>query len=417
MEKQIILEEIKRISEIMNVKIKMNLFEQPQELSKFLEGGTKVGARSMDEFIDKLSTSGLRQADLIANSFKELITKDVLSQTEREFASNVIRDVFPELIETNIIDFLDKLPKDGSDKLLKFFKSNKTLQQKVVGLQKLGYKNANELTAQVWTDVLTDRPIVIIIPTPTPHVNPTPGVLSDEELLESFLNSTDEEVIQQVEANLEDTILKLVSEKKINLGGVNSSDVAEEISKSIDYQGKADIAQIKRVFDRLTPSQQINKANKAIELLQAALDKKGKSGVSRWIGKKWKGIDKSNPTKFVTTFLKFYGWCMIIMAIYGVYDLLYDKSIDWTNWREVIKGKLLGILKGPFGIIEAIIGSDDNPTPTPSGQYTDTLDSFKQFLRDKNNQNADSATYDSTTGIYYVNGVDYEFDSATKTFK
>jgi len=105
------------------------------------------------------------------------------------------------------------------------------------------------------------------------------------------------------------------------------------------------------------------------------------------------------------------------MAIYGVYDLLYDKSIDWTNWREVIKGKLLGILKGPFGIIEAIIGSDDNPTPTPSGQYTDTLDSFKQFLRDKNNQNADSATYDSTTGIYYVNGVDYEFDSATKTFK
>lgn len=363
MEKQIIFEEIKRISEIMNIKTNIVLFEQEQELIKFLDGGSKVGAKSMDDFINKLANSGVKEADLIANSFKDLITKDILSQTEREFASNVIRDVFPKLIETNIIDVLDKLPKDGSDKLIKFFKSNKTLQEKVVGLKKLGYKNANELTAQVWTDVINDRPIVIDIPTPEPHVNPTPGVLSDEELLESFLNSTDEEVIQQVEANLEDTILKLVSEKKINLGGVSSSDVADEISKSIDYQGKSDIAQIKRVFDRLTPSQQINKANRAIEALQAALDKKGKTGVSRWIGEKWKGIDKSNPTKFVTTFLKLYKWCMIIMAIYGVYDLLYDKSIDWTNWREKGLSKLKGILKGPFGIIEVIIGSDDNPTP------------------------------------------------------
>ena len=243
---------------------------------------------------------------------------------------------------------------------------------------------------QVWADEMNKikRPIVI----PNPHVNPTPSVLSDEQLLESFLNSTDEEVIQQVEANLEDTILKLVSEKKINLGGVNSSDVAEEISKSIDYTGKVDMAQIKRVFDKLTPSQQINKANKAIEALQAALDNKGKTGASRWIGKKWKGIDKSNPTKFAATFLKFYKWCMIFMAIYGVYDLLYDKSIDWTNWREKGLSKIKGILKGPFGIIETIIGGDDNPTP--GGQYSDTLDSFKQFLRDKNNQNADSATYD-----------------------
>jgi hypothetical protein len=77
---------------------------------------------------------------------------------------------------------------------------------------------------------------------------------------------------------------------------------------------------------------------------------------------------------------------------------------------------VVNILKGPFGIIETIIGGGGE-TPTPNGEYSDTLDSFKQFLRDKNNQNADSATYDSNTGIYYVNGVDYEFDSTTKTFK
>ena len=413
MEKKIILEEIYRISELMSINPKINLFEQNQELVKFLENGTKVGVRSMDEFIDKLSQSGIKQADLIANSFKDLITKEILSQSEKEFASQVLRDVFPYIPrEINVL--LNNLEPKKLNNVKKFFSDPKiSVDKKIEKLKKWGYEEANPLMVQVWTDEMNNMKRNIVIP--TPDVNPTPSVLSDEQLLESFLNSTDEEVIQQVEDNLEDTILKLVSEKKINLGGVNSSDVAEEISKSIDYTGKADIAQIKRVFDKLTPSQQINKANKAIEALQAALDKKGKNGASRWIGQKWKGIDKSDPTKFFMTFVKFYKWCMIIMAIYGVYGLFYDKSIDWADWRGVIKGKLLGILKGPYGIIETIIGGDDNPTP--GGQYTDTLDSFKQFLRDKNNQNADSATYDSNTGIYYINGVDYEFDSATKTFK
>lgn len=354
MERQIIFEEIKRISEIMNIKTKLNLFEQEQEIVKFLEGGSKVGAKSMDDFIGKLANSGIKEADLIANSFKELITKNILSQSEREFASNVIRDIFPKLIETNIINVLDKLPKDGSDKLIKFFKSNKTLQDKVVGLKKLGYKNANELTAQVWTDVINDRPIVINPPKPEPHIDsnltPNTNILSDEELLEKFLNSTDDVITQQVESNIENKILKLVSERKIKLGGLNASDVAEEISKSIDYQGKSDISQIERVFNKLTPSQQINKANMAIQSLQSALDKRGKSGASRWIDNKWKQIRKSDPETFVKTFIKFYKWCMIIISIYEIYTL-FDKDTNWTD-KEMWKQKLLTVLKGPLNIID-----------------------------------------------------------------
>jgi hypothetical protein len=418
MEKQIILEEIKRISEIMNIKTKINLIEQEQELVKFLDGGSKVGAKSMDDFINKLANSGVKEADLIANSFKDLITKDILSQTEREFASNVIRDVFPKLIETNIIDFLDKLPKDGSDKLIKFFKSSKTLQEKVVGLKKLGYKNANELTAQVWTDVVNDRPIVIHIPTPTPHVEPHVTPIIDKSFDELFDNLINVTTAEEGAGYIKNFIQNEVDKGNLTLTKTTIDEVVNDIIKSLNSKMQLLTLDIERMFEGKPIAEQRQVANTIIKKLESSIpdEIKSKPWFTEWYSKWGNKVRVVGKTKapYIAAAKQF---AMFLGGLYIVgfaSTLMYEFQKDDDGDTAMVK------LKKSFKWMNTLFHyamDDEGSTPTPSGQYTDTLDSFKQFLRDKNNQNADSATYDSNTGIYYVNGVDYEFDSTTKTFK
>ena len=52
-----------------------------------------------------------------------------------------------------------------------------------------------------------------------------------------------------------------------------------------------------------------------------------------------------------------------------------------------------------------------------TGEFTNDIEGFKNFLLSKGIP-SEGATYKETTGIYYTeNGIDYEYDSQTKTFK
>lgn len=91
---------------------------------------------------------------IVVEDFKKLLKKPNKSSSELKFLSGIIIDVFPKLINDNVIEFIDSLSNDKKLIITKIFKSKKiTLTQKVDYLKSIGFKNANELTAQVWTDV------------------------------------------------------------------------------------------------------------------------------------------------------------------------------------------------------------------------------------------------------------------------
>jgi hypothetical protein len=70
-----------------------------------------------------------------------------------------------------------------------------------------------------------------------------------------------------------------------------------------------------------------------------------------------------------------------------------------------------------FYTVDSDLKSDLKIAKNYSSIYLDNLESFKQYLRDKNYTNYNLATYNTSTGIYYINGVDYEYDNTLKTFK
>ena len=61
-------------------------------------------------------------------------------------------------------------------------------------------------------------------------------------------------------------------------------------------------------------------------------------------------------------------------------------------------------------------------SPVPKGnvntnEFTNDIEGFKNFLLNQGIP-SEGATYKETTGIYYTeNGIDFEYDSQTKTFK
>lgn len=413
MEKQIILEEIKRISEIMNVKIKMNLFEQPQELSKFLEGGTKVGTRSMDEFIDKLSTSGLRQADLIANSFKELITKDVLSQTEKEFASQVIRDVFP-YIGNEIESLLQNLKPGKLESVKKYFNDPKiSVDKKIEKLKKWGYENANPLMVQVWTDEMNKMKREIVIP--NPHVEPTPIDNSFDKLFDNLLNVNSAE---ESGSYIKNFIENEVNKGNLRVNNATIDEVVNDIIKSLNPNLTKLTSDLEKQFAGRTIAEQRLYATKIINNLEKSIPEeiKSKPWFNKWYsswGSKVKTVGKSKIPYISAAieYAKFIGGLYLVGVVTtGMYEFQKDDDGDsfMTKFGKSVKW---------MNTLFHYVMDDDNPTPTPSGQYTDTLDSFKQWLRDNNNPNAEIATHNETTGMYFIGQLPFEFVGEPEYFK
>lgn len=92
-----------------------------------------------------------------------------------------------------------------------------------------------------------------------------------------------------------------------------------------------------------------------------------------------------------------------------------SKFVGFDNLGKLVGG-LINLTSQSTKDFFSGLSNTINKTNNQSG-YTDSLESFKKFLKDKGNKNFNSATYDSTNGIYFINGVDYEFDSTTKTFR
>lgn len=184
MDKKLILEEISRISEIMNIKNKINLFESlglGNEIVKYVE---KDITKSVDDVINILEKSAISNPNLVANAFRDLISKDTISKAEREFAANVFRTIFPSIISKSVYDFINAPQRNplARKKFIKFFLNDeKTLSEKAEKLKKLGYGNATKLTAKIWEDELKKIKPNIVPPKP-PKPEPTPKPIIDFDI-------------------------------------------------------------------------------------------------------------------------------------------------------------------------------------------------------------------------------------------
>lgn len=248
--------------------------------------------------------------------------------------------------------------------------------------------------------------------TATPKPNTVGKALSEtDSIMDNILNNVDNLNVINSKEYFKDFLSKGVKDGSIKLGRVSIDDAAEDLIRTLNPKGLND--KFIKQFQNKTLSQQRLIARKIINDLERSIPENIKkqpwfSRVNQGL-KTFEGGSTLNIVKFAKSVINYY------LAV-GIGTFLVLLNSEQTVNFDLIKKSLFW----PRTFIDKLIEPTQSGTTsgtTSGGSYTDTLESFKQFLRDKNNRNADSATYDSTTGIYYVNGVDYEFDSVTKTFK
>lgn len=142
--RNLISEEVHRIQKLMGVKKPLLI----ENVGKFFE---KMGV-SNEKFIERLEKSGSKYAETIGKQFIEMAKKSILSASERNFLSGIVRKLFPELVEkyvTNIeagvfrnssaqmaqIDRLFKEPRVPTENIRNYIKAETGIGLELEGLQ------------------------------------------------------------------------------------------------------------------------------------------------------------------------------------------------------------------------------------------------------------------------------------------
>lgn len=168
MEKKLILEEISRIYELMDLKIKTSIHEAigigGNEVVKFIE---KELGQSSDDIIKLLERSTISDAALVSKSFEELLTKSTISNVERKFVSDVLRTMFGSVITKRYSDYMNDLSVEARKKIQGLLLDDtKTLEKKAEKLREYYDSNANEITAQIFVDEAKNTKPNIVPPKP-----------------------------------------------------------------------------------------------------------------------------------------------------------------------------------------------------------------------------------------------------------
>jgi len=142
--RKLISEEVHRIQKLMGVKKPLII----ENVGKFFE---KMGV-SNEKFIERLEKSGSKYSETIGKQFIEMAKKSILSASERNFLSGIVRKLFPELVEkyvTNIeagvfrnssaqmaqIDRLFKEPRVPTENIRNYIKAETGIGLELEGLQ------------------------------------------------------------------------------------------------------------------------------------------------------------------------------------------------------------------------------------------------------------------------------------------
>jgi hypothetical protein len=398
------MEIVNRIKLLMEYDMKHTLSENVEIISEIQIPGIGNIARN---YIDDIFKSGKKFKTVIGTEIK---SADELINSLKSMGDDALNSVGKTHIQQTLIKN-PALQLSSKQKLINNMVSNPNVIKKYskdsydIILQK--FKNAG------YPDDVAETIAKKLKPkTATPKPNTVGKALSEtDSIMDNILNNVDNLNVINSKEYFKDFLSKGVKDGSIKLGRVSIDDAAEDLIRTLNPKGLND--KFIKQFQNKTLSQQRLIARKIINDLERSIPENIKkqpwfSRVNQGL-KTFEGGSTLNIVKFAKSVINYY------LAV-GIGTFLVLLNSEQTVNFDLIKKSLFW----PRTFIDKLIEPTQSGTTsgtTSGGSYTDTLESFKQFLRDKNNRNADSATYDSTTGIYYVNGVDYEFDSVTKTFK
>jgi hypothetical protein len=182
--KKVLLEEIKRINELMNFGSKSIIKEDVT--TSFFEKLFRGGEEGVSDVVKTIERSGIKGAEDVASAFRNIVERGINRLTEEEtiFLSNVIRQVYPS-VTNQVKNELEKLliPRIGltgvSSLEDNLFNSTLPIDDLLTKLRTdFGMVNLSKLELRVWLDGIKGvRPSEVRIPS-TVEVKPKPEEIS-----------------------------------------------------------------------------------------------------------------------------------------------------------------------------------------------------------------------------------------------
>lgn len=191
-------EELQRISEIMNISPKLIIegitpSKAAEEFLGKLFGG-KSSAEAADEILSKIRNEEIGVADRAAASeaFGKLLKKEVYTDAERTFVTQIIDKLFPEFVKTEngkLIGLLNNVPNEGARSTLKSMLLDVAGSSDIEVAQTINLLdskfNVSPENIRMFRNKLKPRPIEIPgAPKPTSVSSRTSSRASDEIILD-----------------------------------------------------------------------------------------------------------------------------------------------------------------------------------------------------------------------------------------
>jgi hypothetical protein len=230
MNKKIILEEVKRIHEIMGISPN-NLLTETENWIKFFE---KLGKGS-EEILEKLKNVGYKNADEIVGYLKGLSEKAILEIEDLALVASVGRTLFPELVEQFIAKqtsrFKPKFLAAVREALLDPEVSTKVISDEIF---KTTGTRIDEIAIQAWRDSERGLERVIQMPKVKPEIKINPEIKPQPEVItkpiELKLTSQQTKALEDISKDTETKVLNgetLIPSEKIDI--LNPQKSAEDL--------------------------------------------------------------------------------------------------------------------------------------------------------------------------------------------
>lgn len=409
-------EELQRISEIMNISPKLIIegitpSKAAEEFLGKLFGG-KSSAEAADEILAKIRKGETGVADKAAASeaFSKLLEKEVYTDVERTFVTQIIDKLFPEFVKAEngkLIGLLNNVPNEGARSTLKSMLLDVEHASDIevaTTINLLDSKfNVSPENIRMFRNKIKREPIKVpettkptsgvgsresgkpadnIIGRTEPINYPTPTEI--DAAIDNLINSsTDGNVIQGMNDFIDNFVSDEVSKGNIKLGKLTESEIANDIKKILNPQAQFTVDVINKAFEGKTTAEQRKIAQKIVKNLEESLPPEIKS--KPWFKKSLGGIF-SNATFFAEVG-SIFPTRKFIYAVIGVYIAIATiQAIVEFNFREGTdwKGKLENSLKWGKTWIGNGVGDPINfSTPSTSTESSSGTITTEAQLRKK----------------------------------
>ena len=408
MKSKLLFEEIKRISEIMNISPKLIIEAvtfgiTPSKASEEFLGkliGGKSSAEAAEEILAKIRKGevGIIEKEAAAKAFGELLEKEVYTDAERIFVTKIIDKLFPEFVKNEnkkLIGVLRTLIPEAQKSFVGNLKDltvpAETIADdlsRITGIKVHPeniqfYRNRRSLgnqPIQIPTSVQSkpgkpaDKITVDGIPKTEPINYMTP--LEVDAAMDKLINSSgDGNIMQGINDYIDNFVSDEVSKGNIKLGKITESEIAGDIKKILNPQAQFTMDVINKAFENKTTAEQRIMAQKIAKQLEDSLppEIKSKPWFKKTLGGIFSNLDFFSEVGSKFPKLKFLGAVLgvytIIATIQAIAEFNFREGTDWRGKLENSTWFLKTWVRGGVGDALNIFSTS---TPVKSDSSTST---------------------------------------------